>query len=118
MNRFIKYAVVAMTVATMLVPVAALAQITTTPVQGRGVTISEVMSLLQRFVQIAMTAGVIIAVLFFIWGGVKFMTGDSDLSKNEGKNIIKKAAIGALIILGVGVIMSTLAGIVSRQTFQ
>lgn len=58
------------------------------------------------------SAGILIAVIFMILAGVRWATAGDDPKKIEqAKGMLKSAVIGAAIILGVGVILSTIAGI-------
>ncbi len=86
---------------------------------GRPVTLSEIEDIIRLIAQFLILISVVIAVIVIIWGGIVWMTaGGSDERAKLGKGIILKGIFGAAVILGVGVILQTLAGIVTRQFLQ
>ena len=63
--------------------------------------------------------GVVIAVIFIIWGGIRYMTaGGSDEAVKSARKTIYSGVIGAAVVLGVGVILRTTAALVTRTFFQ
>jgi hypothetical protein len=113
MKRLMKNVVVSMALAAALLPVAALAitQPTVPPgVGGEEITGSRVIQIIEDVVQIVIILSVTIAIGFFIYGGIRYAMGNAD----EGKTILKNAAIGLLAILAVGLVVSTIAGFVQR----
>ena len=58
---------------------------------------------------------VIVAVIFIVYGGIRWIASPGDPA--AAKSIIKNGIIGALIILGVGVLLQTLQGLISRTFF-
>jgi len=115
MKKLIHYAQVATATALTFGPVAALAQRLRAPepaIKGKEITTGTIERLLEQFAQFLITASVIIAVIVIIYGGVVWMYKGSE----DGKKILTKGIIGVAIVLGVGVILSTVSRIVVRQT--
>ena len=115
MKRFTHYAQIATATALAFGPVAALAQSLTTPrapVKGREVTTGTITQLLTQFAQFLITISTILAVIVIIYGGIVWMYKGAD----EGKKWLTKGIIGVAIVLGVGVILSTVTRIVTDQT--
>lgn len=85
------------------------------PTAGAGaITLIEVEQLIQRIAGFLIVVGVIIAVIFIIWGGIVYMAGNAE----KGKEKLKNGIIGAAVVLGVGVILQTIAGLVARTFFR
>ncbi len=90
----------------------------TSPYTGGEVTLAEIERLIQRIAQFLIISGVIIAVIFIIWGGITYMMAGGDSTKaGEAKTRIINGVIGAAVVLGVGVILSTLASLIARSFF-
>jgi hypothetical protein len=79
---------------------------------GDAVTTSTIQTILEQIANFLITAGVVVAVIFIVLGGVQFMRGKPD----EGKKILTNAAIGVAIIFAVGLIMSTIARVVQTRS--
>lgn len=85
---------------------------------GQAITLGEVQNLITTIANWLMIIGVIIAVLFLAWGGIKWITAGGDPKKaDEAKTIIKNGFIGLVILFGIGVILRTAAGLISRTFF-
>ena len=82
------------------------------------VTLGEVENVIRGIARFLVVITVIIAVIFIVWGGVMWMAarGDDEMAGRAKKTIIN-GIIGALVVLGVGVILQTLAAIVTRTFF-
>ncbi len=121
MKKFNKIAQISIASAVILMPLLALAQlpIPTNPVAAaQGLTLSEVQNDIITIAQFLMAISVIIAVIFIIWGGIRYvMAGDDSAKASSAKSTILNGVIGALIILAVGIIMQTLANLVARTFF-
>ena len=53
-----------------------------------------------------------------VWSGITYMYAGADATKvTAAQGRFKSAVIGAAIVLGVGVIIQTIAGIVTRDFF-
>ena len=86
-----------------------------TPVAGQAVTLNEVERLINGVARFLIVVSVIIAVIFIVYGGVRWIASPGD--PTAAKTIIKNGIIGAIIVLGVGVILQTLQGVISRTFF-
>lgn len=85
---------------------------------GQPVTLSELDDLIQLIASFMIVTSVILAIIFIVWGGITYMAAGADTTKViEAQTRIKNGVIGAAVVLGVGVIISTIAGIVSRDFF-
>ena len=108
----------------MLMPVLVLAVSTnlntpTPPTSGTALTLNEIEGLIRRVAQFLIIVSVIIAVIFIIWGGVMYMAARGDTEKaGAAKTTIYNGIIGAAVVLGVGVILQTLAGLITRSFFS
>ena len=121
MKKFNKIAQIAVTAAVVLMPLLAFAQlpVPTNPVAAaQGLTLTEIEQRIVDIAQFLIVISVIVAVIFIIWGGIKYvMAGDDSSAAGSAKTIIFNGIIGALVILAVGIIMQTLANVVARTFF-
>lgn len=85
---------------------------------GKPITLPEVDSLIERTAQFLVIISVLIAIIMIVWSGITYMAAGADTTKvTEAQTRLKNAVIGAAIVLGVGVIIQTIAGIVTRGFF-
>ncbi len=85
---------------------------------GHPITFNELDYLIERFADFFIVIGPILAVIYIIWGGIMYMSAGADTTKvDEARTRIKNGIIGAAVVLGVGVIINTVAGIVTRDFF-
>jgi len=85
---------------------------------GQPITFSEVDSLIGRVAQFLVVISVLIAIIMIVWSGITYMAAGANATKvAEAQARLKSAIIGAAIVLGVGVIIQTIAGIVTRGFF-
>lgn len=92
--------------------------IPTPPVAGQGLTLVVIGALIARVGSFLTTVGVLLAFIAVIISGIMYMKAGAEPTKIEkAKGWFKNALLGALIVLGVGVIVSTIANVVSRQFF-
>ncbi|MEK7194968.1 MAG: hypothetical protein AAB561_00030 [Patescibacteria group bacterium] len=122
MKQIIKIAGVTLAIAALLAPAlvsAAVLPNPTPPLSGQGVTLSEIEALIQRIAEFLIIFGVIIAVIFIIWGGIMWMyAGGNDEDVEKAKSRIWNGVYGAAIVLGVGVILQTLSRLITRSFFN
>ena len=85
------------------------------PVAGQAVTLNEVEKLINGIARFLIVVSVIVAIIFIVYGGVRWVVAPD--KPEVAKKIITNGIIGALIILGVGVILQTLQGVISRTFF-
>lgn len=119
-KQFAKVLWLTILVGVLAVPMVALALPNpTVPVSGQGVTLREVEDIIRQIAQFLIVIGVIIAVIFIIWGGIAYMmAGADETAATAAKDRIKNGVIGAAVVLGVGVILQTVAGLITRSFFQ
>ena len=104
----------------VLMPVLVLATLSTPtpPTTGQAVTLNEIEDLITRIAQFLIVVSIIIAVIFIIWGGIMYMAARGDEDRvSKAKATIFNGIIGAAVVLGVGVILQTLAGLITRSFF-
>lgn len=86
---------------------------------GQPITLGEVEELIGTIANFLIIVGAVIAVIFIILAGLKYVTAGSDSGKvEEAKAMLKNGVIGAAIVLGIGVIMQTIAMLVTRDFFR
>lgn len=102
---------VALSFVIALPALAATLQLPTPPPTGaaQGLTGSGIVNIITTGVNYLITISTVIAVGMFIYGGIKYATGSKDAS-----GILKNAAIGLAAILGVGLVINTIAGFIGR----
>lgn len=85
---------------------------------GQPITFDEIDYLIARVATFVMYTSVILAIIFIVRAGITWMSAGADTKKvDDARAQLKSGIIGALIILGVGVIINTLAAIVTREFF-
>ena|SRR3989344_711602 len=120
MEYFRKIGKVAIPAAMLAMPFLTLAALPepVSPYSGSELTLDEIETLINQIAQFLIVIAVVIAVIFIIWGGIKYMTarGDAKVAE-EAKGTIINGIIGAAVVLGVGVILSTLSSLITRSFF-
>jgi len=85
---------------------------------GRPITLPEIDYLIQTVATYVMFISVSLAVIFIVRAGITWMSAGANSERiDDAKAQLKSGIIGALIVLGVGVIINTLAAIVTRSFF-
>ncbi len=85
---------------------------------GTELSLTKIQQLIETLANWLIIIGVVIAVIMIIWGGIKYMTAGGDPAKaKEATSSIWHGVIGAAVVLGVGVILRTVAGLVTRTFF-
>lgn len=85
---------------------------------GQPITLPEVNSLIGQVAQFLVVISVLIAIIMIVWSGITYMAAGANVTKvTEAQTRLKNAIIGAAVVLGVGVIIQTIAGIVTRDFF-
>ncbi|MBI2065439.1 MAG: hypothetical protein HYT62_05345 [Candidatus Yanofskybacteria bacterium] len=103
-----------------LLPVIALAALANpSPVlSGGAVTLTEVEKLINGIARFLIVISIVIAVIFIVYGGIRWIAaGSNEEQVTKAKSIVWNGIIGALVVLAVGVILQTLAGVVTRSFF-
>lgn len=121
MTKFKTLGRVVIPVTMALLPVLAFAQLpdpNAGVVGGQAITLQEIQDIIERIAGFLIVIGVILAVIFIIWGGIRYMAAGGDAAKaGAAKTMIFNGIIGAAVVLGVGVILQTVAGLVARTFF-
>jgi hypothetical protein len=118
-SKIVKIAQISLVTSLVLMPVFVLAIAgpnTGELPSGNAVTLDQVLDWIKKIVTFLMAAGVLLAVLFVVWGGISYMAAGSDTEKaTVAKDRIKNGVIGAAVVLGVGVILQTVASLVQGR---
>ena len=119
-HKFSRYLVIPALAMILLMPLLVWAQLPAPTVPTvPGATLTEVENIIRRIAQFFLVIGVILAVIYIIYGGILWMNAGSDPTKiTNATTRMKQGAWGALIIIAVGLILQTLAGVVTRVFFQ
>lgn len=116
MNKYKNILVMAAFGVMLAMPLLAVALVAPgTSVPGRAITLDEVEGLINGVARFLIVVSVIVAVIFIVYGGIRWIASPGDPA--AAKQIIHNGIIGAIIILGVGVLLQTLQGLISRTFF-
>ena len=90
-----------------------------TPIPGQKAfslsELSQIIGILGRFL---VAVAPVLLVISLIWSGILYMkAGGSDTKVAEAKKWFGYAIVGGLIIFGVGVIINTVAAVITREFF-
>ncbi len=86
--------------------------------RGTPVTLGEVYDTMRYIATTIMLMSMVFAVIWFIWAGIKYITaGATDKKVEDAKKMFWTGVWGTMIILGVGVIIRTIAAVVDRSFF-
>lgn len=84
---------------------------------GQAITLSDIVRLISDVVNYILILSGIVVVGIIVWAGIMMATSGSDSKRfDSGKNMLKNAVWGALVIFGVGVIVRTLASFAQAPT--
>ncbi len=86
------------------------------PPSGSAVTLSRAEDLLRIIGNYLITFSIIFAVIFIVWSGISFMMAQGG-STDAAKKRLTNAIIGSAIVLGVGLILKTVASVISGSFF-
>lgn len=119
LNKFTKYLAIPAIAMLLLLPVVISAQLAPTVPTVPGTTLTQIEGYINRIAQFFLVIGVILAIAYIIYGGITWMNAGGDDTKiKTAKTRIWSGVYGALIVLAVGLILQTLAGVVTRIFFQ
>ena len=121
MNKVQKVAYTSMIALVLLMPVLVFAALPNpdVPLQGGAVTLAEIQDRITQIARFLIVVGVVLAVIFIIWGGITYMfAGGDETEATAAKDRIKNGIIGAAVVLAVGVILQTVAGLIARSFFN
>ncbi|MEK7121702.1 MAG: hypothetical protein AAB857_03265 [Patescibacteria group bacterium] len=121
MNKIQKVAYVSLIALVLLMPVLVFAAlpVPVPPITGGAITLAEIQDRITQIARFLIIVGVVLAVIFIIWGGITYMFAGGDAEKaTAAKDRIKNGIIGAAVVLAVGVILQTVAGLIARSFFN
>lgn len=103
----------------ILLPLVVFAQLPrVTPPPGPPINLTELELLIGRVARFFTVVGVILAVIYIIWGAIMWMAAGPEQTKiSEGRQRVKNGVWAVFIILAVFVIIETLKGVVLRTFF-
>lgn len=112
MKKFLTYSAVVMLSLAIVTPALGATLILPTPPTGggQGVTGSSLVDNITKVVNYFIIIATIVAVAYFIYGGLRYAMGGPE----KGKDILYNAAIGIAAILAVGLIVNTISAIIGR----
>jgi hypothetical protein len=112
MKRFLKYPSAIISSFALATPAFAQLKLPTPPPTGTNAALtgSGVVDIITTGVNYLITVSVVLAVAAFIYGGIVYAVYDP----KKGRDILKNAAIGLLAILGVGLLINTIAAWIQR----
>lgn len=88
------------------------------PTSGVAINLLTIQTWIEKVGAFMLAVGVVIAVIFITYGGIKLVASHGDpTGVKAAHEIIKNGIIGALVILGVGAILNTLAGVLANTFF-
>jgi hypothetical protein len=82
------------------------------------ISLQTVLQFVQSAMNFLVTGGVLIGIGFIVYGGIRYIVSHGDAAKAKtARGIVLNGLIGIGIILGVGILVNTVAAIVSGQFF-
>lgn len=112
MKRVIIYSAVIMLSLAAVSPALGVSLVLPTPPASGGpvLTGSGIVASITTVVNYFIVLATIIAVGYFIWGGLQWAMGGAD----KGRPIVTQAAFGLAFILGVGLVINTISAFIGR----
>ena len=83
------------------------------PPSGGALTLSRAEDLLRVVGNYMITFSIIFAVIFIVISGIRYMTGNPD----DARKSLTNAIWGSAIVLGVGLILKTIASLITGSFF-
>ncbi len=81
------------------------ALLTASPAFAQSADVSKVQNFIQNIIQVMVTLAGLVSVMFFVWGGFKYMTSSGNPeSLDTAKKTIMYSAVGLAITLGAFVL--------------
>ena len=85
---------------------------------GQPITLDIIDRIIFRVSTFFITISAVLAVIFIVWSGITYMYAGEDTSKIQAaQGKLKSGIIGAAIVFGVGVIIQTIASVVTLDFF-
>lgn len=84
---------------------------------GNGYTLQDIVDILGQIRNFILIVGIIIILIFIIWGGIQYITAGGDNAKiAAAKSKIVAALIGAAIVLSAFALLATIRSVLSRRS--
>lgn len=84
---------------------------------GQVYTLHNIVDIIGEIRNFVLIVGIIIVLIFLIWGGISYMTAGGDATKiATAKSRIVAAIIGAAVVIGAFAILATIKGILDART--
>jgi len=85
---------------------------------GQPITLTYLDTIIFSISLFFIRTSVALAIIFIVWSGITYMyAGDDSTKVTAAQGRLKSGIIGSAIILGVGVILQTIAGVVTGEFF-
>ena len=122
MKKLAKISMISVMVMMLVLPVLVFAQTINDPIvppAGPTLTLDRAEVLIRKIGQWLIMIAIVIAVIMIVWGGITYMFAQGDDTKvKSAQGRIWSGIIGAAIVLAVGLILRTLASIISQSFFS
>ena len=114
MNKIQKTVLTVAMLSILAMPLVTLA-VPTVGTDGRVVDINTVGNLITNIARFLIGIAMTVAVIFIVWGCIMWITARGDETKvKKAKAVVWQGILGALVILAVGVILSSLSNLVNN----
>ncbi|MFH1231185.1 MAG: hypothetical protein V1709_06775 [Planctomycetota bacterium] len=84
---------------------------------GNAITLAYIADIIGKIARFLVLISAVIAVIMIVWSGVIWMTAGDSKRVDQAKATLKNGVRGALIVFGVGVIINTIAAVVTGAAF-
>jgi hypothetical protein len=84
----------------------------------QGLTAGRILDIIAAIGTFIIFAGAALAVIFVVVGGIRWIIAGADAEARAAKDTIKNGIIGGVIILGVGILLNTIATLLRQFTGQ
>lgn len=125
MKKFMMVFRVFLVALVLFMPVLALGQVVPiitdpiVPPSGPTLTLERIEELLRDIGTWLIMIAIVIAVIMIVWGGITYMlAGGDDTKAQAARTRIINGIIGAAVVLAVGLILRTLASILTQTFFR
>lgn len=90
---------------------------TPAPIEGKALNVGDVVGFVEQIANYLLIVAGLLAVIYMVYGGIKMIMSRGDPKAfGDGRAIVINAAIGALVVFGVGVIVNTIRNFAKEPT--
>ena len=87
------------------------------PIRGNAITLRDIVLLVQRVMNIGIVLATLAVVAMIVYAGFTMATSRGvEANYKKGKDMLKYAIYGALVVFGVGLIVNTIANVAYDPT--